>query len=255
MSKGIRLPALLLVAFALGTSMASAQTSKARLRTGQEEYLVFKRTFQNMVDRGEIRIYSEPYEGVIDLWDCSYGEQYIGEVKGSGRTGRLANLAYEIVRLKKLLTTLGYPASVWQPALVKLEEDGKERFNPHEPVHLRPLNATLAEYRRRSAPRLAKTIVEGGCGEGEVGVRFATQPGNGRLRLIPVFFFRLCEIQKIDPDDPRQCDHWREAVKGALLEVAGDYFYLASWPDGTRRTGKLSLTELEYGETITIDKQ
>jgi hypothetical protein len=259
MENGIRrVSVILLAVLGLAAGAAAAQTSKALLRSGDEEqYLTFKRTFQKMVDAGEIKISAEPYDGAVDLRDCSYGQMYLGSEmgeSGSGRTDRLANLAYEIVRLKALMTRLGYPEPVWRPLLVEIEENGKERFNPHEPGHLEKLDQALAAYRRRSAAALPRTIVEGGCGEGEVGIRLVTQPRSGRVRLIPVFFFKLCEVQKIDPDDPRRCDHWREPAEGALLDVVGDYFYQASWPDGARRNGKLSFTSLEDGQTVTIRK-
>jgi hypothetical protein len=258
MQNPVRLPLTLLAMLLLAAGAASAQTSKALLRSSAgEQYLTLKRTFQKMVDEGEIDVPVFRDQGAVDLMDCSLGHSYLGSATGgdvSSRTRQLADLAYEIVRLKKLMAKLGYPESAWRPALSEIEEDGQERFDPVEGGHLRKLSETLNAYRRRSAPSLPQTMVEGGCGEGEVGIRIATRPRNGRVRLIPVFFYKLCQLQKIDADDPRRCDHWRETAEGALLDVSGDYIYRASWPDGVQRNGRLSFTNLEDGQTVTINK-
>jgi hypothetical protein len=260
MQKGAQRLAVTLLSLSLLTGAASvaAQTSRALLRSSEEErYLAFKRTFQAMVDQGTLGVAVPRSGGAVDLKDCSLGHDFLGPEAGEGassRTRQLADLAYEIVRLKKLMARLGYPEAVWRPMLVDNEERGKESFDPIEGTYLEGLSQTLNAYRRQSAPALPATLVEGGCGEGEVAIRIATRPGNGRVRLIPVFFFKLCEVQKIDPDDPRRCDHWREPAEGALFEVSGDYNYQASWPDGARRSGMLSFTRLEYGQTVTIGK-
>lgn len=259
MQKSARRLSVTLLALSLWSAgVAAAQTSRAQLQSSEDErYLTFKRTFQTMVDQGTIAVTVPRSGGAVDLKDCALGHDFLGPEAGmeaSGRTRQLADLAYEIVRLKKLMARLGYPESVWRSVLVDIEERGKESFDPIEGTYLEDVSATLNAYRRQSAPTLPATRVEGGCGEGEVGIRLVTRPGNGRLRLIPVFFFKLCEVQKIDPHDPRRCDHWREPVEGALFEVSGDYIYQASWPDGTRRDGTLSFTRLEYGQTVTISK-
>lgn len=234
-ARSVLLTAMLLLA----ADAVLSQTSKTLLRTGaDEEYLAFKRTFQKMVDEGDLDVaILRDDEGGVDLRDCTSGDFYLGpEGNASGQTRQRANLAYEVVRLKRLIARLGYPESVWRPALLALEEEGREEFDVYQGGHLERLSETLNAYRRRSAPALPKTSVVGGCGEGEVGVRIATRPRNGRVRLIPVFFYKLCQIQKIDPDDPRRCDHWRESAEGALLDLSGDYIYQASWSDGTRHS-------------------
>jgi hypothetical protein len=252
-----RLPVILLAVILPAIGTASAQTSKAMLRKEAEEYVTLKRTFQKMFDEGEIKVSILRDEGAVDLMDCSYGQAYLGsETAGhvSGRTRQRADLAYEVVRLKKLMTELGYPESVWRHVLLVIEENGQSEFDPVGGQHLEKLGEALNAYRRRSAPSLPKATIEGGCGDGEVGIRLMTRPGNGRVRIIPVFFYKLCEVQKIDPNDLRRCDHWREPAQGALLDVSGDYIYQASWPDRAQRSGRLSLTNLEYGQTVTISK-
>jgi hypothetical protein len=236
------LPAALIAAMLASTGKAAGQA---------EDYPTFKRAFQAMVDKGEIKVSADREGGAVDLMDCSYGASYLG-ADATDQSFALANLAYEIVRLKALMVRLGYPESVWRPYLLELERQPAESFQGGG-EHLEPLSKILNRY-RQSAPELPKVRVVGECGEGEVGIRIATRPSGGRVHLIPIFFYRLCEIQKVDPDDVRRCDHWREPVEGALLEVSGDYFYQASWPGGGRSQGKLSFTNLEYGQTVTIRK-
>jgi hypothetical protein len=234
------------------TLMAATLVTSAGKASGQTEtYPTFKRAFQAMFDKGEITVHVVREGGAVDLMDCSYGALYLG-AGVSDRAVALANLAYEVVRLKALMARLGYPENVWRPYLLELERR-PEGLSPGGGEHLEPLSTALNRY-RQSAPELPRVRIEGGCGEGEVGIRIATQPRGGRVHLIPIFFYRLCEVQKIDPDDVRRCDHWREPVEGALLDVAGDYFYQASWPGGGRSQGKLSFTNLEYGQTVTIRK-
>lgn len=257
MQNDVRKLSVTLAVLLLAAGTASAQTSKALLGSGAEEYLALKRTFQRMIDEGEIKVTVFQDQGAVDLMDCALGHTFLGSATTGGvssRTRGRADLAYEVVRLKKLLTKLGYPESSWRPALLTIEENGPEKLDPSEGGHLRALSEALNAYRRQSAPSLPKTKIEGGCGEGEVGIRLVTKPGNGRVRLIPVFFYKLCEVHKIDPEDPRRCAQWHEPALGALLDVSGDYIYQASWPDGARRNGRLSFTNVEYGATVTISK-
>jgi hypothetical protein len=97
-------------------------------------------------------------------------------------------------------------------------------------------------------------VDEGDCGAGEVAVNITTQPPDGRVYFIPVFSFLLCREQRLDPEDMAHCDRWREPAQGLLVEVSGDYFYRAVWPDGVQRRGRLSFTNLEEGQTVTIRK-
>ena len=60
---------------------------------------------------------------------------------------------------------------------------------------------------------------------------------------------------KINPEDPTDCDRWREPADGMLFWVAGDYYYRATWPGGAQRRGRLSFTAREEGKTFTLRKQ
>jgi hypothetical protein len=85
-------------------------------------------------------------------------------------------------------------------------------------------------------------------------VSIATEPLGAQVMFIPTFFYELCKAQRLDPDDTRRCNRWREAVDGRLSQVAGDYLYMARWPDGAIRRGTLSFTGMEDGQRVVLRK-
>ena len=66
-------------------------------------------------------------------------------------------------------------------------------------------------------------------------------PTRGILRVIPTFYYRLCQFRKVDPDDPAKCPNWTD-VSGDELEGAGIYNFSARWPDGRTRSGQIAVT-------------
>ncbi|MFL6261193.1 MAG: hypothetical protein ACJ76Y_15950 [Thermoanaerobaculia bacterium] len=244
----------------LATGQAWGQvSSRLEKEEPRSQYTLFKNTFERMFAQGVIKLEFIIDEGKVDLIDCTSGSDYLnlGKRKASARTLRLADVAYEIVHWRVLLSSLHYPSKVWQPLLEEYEQErlrGALQTRGPEAVErfARKLQGTLNRYRAASAPQLTPVMAEGGCGAGEVGVRIATVPGNGRALFIPVFFYELCKTQRIDPDDPAHCDRWREPADGMLFWVAGDYFYRATWPGGAQRRGRLSFTHLEDGQTVTL---
>jgi len=238
------------------------------------QYFLIKRTYAEMWPAFEVmNLRGDPF----DLESCYYADEDL-DTSEDNKVGLLATLAHDVVRLRKNLTRHGYPESVWRPLLLQFEEEqlvlsieelGKpysaEPESPevepeptpaerHRKQFLRKMARALRSYRRRTAPTLPEIYYEGGCGAGGVGVNIRTEPANGRVIFIPVFFYRLCKAQQIDPDDVTQCDRWREPAEGILSEVSGDYFYRASWPDGVEKRGRFSFTHLKDDETVTIRK-
>lgn len=66
-------------------------------------------------------------------------------------------------------------------------------------------------------------------------------PTRGILRVIPSFYYRLCQFRKVDPEDPGKCPNWAD-VSGDELEGAGNYNFNARWPDGRTRSGQVAVT-------------
>jgi hypothetical protein len=204
----------------------------------------------------------------IDLVDCTWGRDYLPETDDDANDPaivRLADIAYEQVRLTRMLSMAGYPRAVWQPLLERREGellrrlDDKARtvdFDPEEvddeEAFLQQLSTTVNAYRNSHESSLSETMLEGGCGDASVGIHIATDPVGGRTRFVSVFEYILCKRQGIDPNDETTCDRWREPVDGILFEVAGDYHYKVDWPGGQNKAGIIRLMNMLDGETATI---
>lgn len=233
----------------------------------KEQYLAIKHAFEEVLP-SEPRETEEMDGNIFDLYSCSVGTDYLG-VTEEDPIAPLANLAYQVVQLTKSLQTLGYPESQWKPLLTEFEREqlplrisemGKSYGGDESPSEIlanafgKRLIQKLNSYREMSDLGLPGVIYEGNCGAGEVGIHLALNPTDGRAFFIPVFFYKLCQKQSLDPHNQDQCNHWREPVSGLLLSVSGDYVYRVQWRDGTTKNGKLSFTDLEDGQTVTLSK-
>jgi len=83
--------------------------------------------------------------------------------------------------------------------------------------------------------------IEGGCGAEGQEVTVKTTPPGGTVSYIPVFSFKVCEATHVDPNDPEKCDGWITAVN-ETESMVGKYKYVATWPDGKKKTGTLNVT-------------
>jgi len=240
------------------------QTSKQLVSADPRgQYLVVKRTIARLASEPANASEGEPY----DLEDCITGSDYLG-VSDDSAVLALANIAYVVVHLRKTLTKLGYPESVWSPLLVQFENkqldlqlrEIGQPYNPdspssrHKDTFKQKLVRELNGYRAQRAPGLPKVFSEGGCGAGEVNITIRTEPRGGQAILIPVFFFELCKAQQYDPDNRAQCTWWVDPPDGAPLAVSGDYFFRASWPDGVERRGRTTFDAAKDGQTFIIRK-
>lgn len=211
----------------------------------------------------------DPNVMVYDIFSCTEGSELMRVAKDDP-VAPLLNLAYDVVYFSRALEASGYPKSVWGPliqqfedqhlllqifAMGKLKDNYQSLWKSDSGKIL--MNARLVQelksYREKSAHNLPKVIYEGECGAGEISIKIALTPRNGRVIFIPVFFYKLCKAQSLDPDNQTQCTRWREAA-GGVLYASGDYFYRASWPDGTSRQGRLSFKGLQPGQTVTLSR-
>lgn len=85
-------------------------------------------------------------------------------------------------------------------------------------------------------------VLDDGCGAGDIDVKVAISPPSGQLFVISKFYFMLCKAQNIDPMNLAKCDRWNE-LHGSVSPLAGDYYYLAKWSDGSIRCGQLGVNE------------
>jgi hypothetical protein len=246
--------------------MGFAQTSSGLVASNPEQqYYVVKRSLQAMYDRGEIGGHFSPGDEQYDLVLCLDIYDYLGPFDEADRKiGDLAYLAMEIVIWRNDLKSLGYPEQVWRPKLIEYESQQLnavvhsasriDKFDVSTVRLQKQLVAALNDFRRQSRQSLKEVVAEGGCGAGEISVHVSLEPRNGRVFFIPLFFYQLCQMQQLDPDNPDRCDRWHEALDGQLAYLAGYYRYLARWPDGATRKGTISVKVNDADKTVVIRK-
>jgi hypothetical protein len=251
------------LALALAIGGARAETAPTPTR---EQYTAVKTVMQRLYDKGDRNVRSLlGTKGPYDLYHCSLGADYLGEgVENERATAGFANVAFDDVVWSNNLTKLGYPANLWSDLLaayeakevdliISADEKAADAWTERRSEFLNGLRKPLDAF-RRTKRGLRPVVVEGGCGAGEMSVTIETEPKGGQVLFIPTFFYELCRVQNVNPDDTTGCNRWREAVDGKLASVSGDYLYVVHWPDGATRRGKLSFNKLEDGQTVTLKK-
>jgi hypothetical protein len=247
-----------------GFSAATAQTSEDMVKSNpRAQYRAIKSAMQKMVNKGGPATTAMYTDEGYDLYHCNTGSEYIGE-SGDDRIGGYANLAFDLIIWNSNLRKLGYPQTLWSTPLNLYEEaelklldgapeDADSEWTERRARFLAKLAPPLQAY-QSTKPRMKKVVVEGGCGAGEISVKIETDPKGAEVMFIPAFFYELCRAQNLNPDDTARCNRWREAIDGTLSQVAGDYIYIARWPDGTTRRGTLSFTKLTEDQTVVLRK-
>lgn len=194
-----------------------------------------------------------------DLYNCLDGSEFAG-TGSDKRTSAFADIAFDLVLLETQLPAIGYPASVWHADVRSYEETqvrsaGRITVDQRQSARdafYRSVQKDLLAYRRRH-PRLPQIVVGRGCGGAEVTVTIRTQPRGAQVLLIPSFFYELCRVQKLNPNNTNLCDHWREALDGTV-DLIGNYHYFARWHDGTVRRGTLLFDTQTDKQTIMLRK-
>ncbi|MDB5431657.1 MAG: hypothetical protein JWP35_2773 [Caulobacter sp.] len=257
-----------------------APTLSAQLRASNDgQYPAFKQVFGPMLaaETKARRAEGEDQSGPYDLYLCNNGAGYMGYGEGADELSLRAtyqvDLAYEVVTWSQELKARGYPPAVWGPLLARYEaerlaeapkesdvwSDTDPDFGSYQGAardrFMTKLKTALRAYRRaHPGLRLANIIIEGGCGAGENSISVTTSPRGGTVSFIPLFFYKLCSARGINPDDPNKCDRWREAPGGSVTEVAGDYAYVARWPDGAIKRGTLRFGDLGTSTSVVFSK-
>jgi tetratricopeptide (TPR) repeat protein len=221
--------------------------------------------------------------GDNNLAHCTSGSEYLGSAEmgfqqsaADWRFSQLADLAYDIVVWRRQLQSLRYPATVWAPIVLTYEAQRRRRivsqegFPPPSDAADDPaqvardraddtfyhrLLPALATYRNsHPALHLARVIADSECGAEQDTLEVTTQPSGGVVMLIPMFFYKLCQVEGLDPDDPARCDRWREIFSGIAEDVEGNYAYQVRWPDGATRRGRLNLAQAGRNGPIVLTK-
>jgi len=252
--------ALLSLFFFVMVQRTVASTSKSIISNDPKgQYYLIKGTFSKFLTSEKVEFVDLSYPEPFDLIDCSTGglRYTLSDANYTDDyTQILAALAYDILRLKISLSKIGYPEVLWHPLLVQLEVEqlilrlneigfhyqGESPADKHFNRFLRKIRHELEDYRQHTDRRLLKVVVQGECGDAGSEIKIKTEPPDGRVRFITVFLHKLCKAQQLNPDDPEVCDHWIERKQGMIFDAVGDYFYIASWPDGTKQENRLSFT-------------
>jgi hypothetical protein len=227
------------------------QTSKSLISNNpREQYLLIKRTLSKPGYLASIEI----EDNTFDLGTCFTVFDPL-DLPDDDPTEGLYVLAIFVIRLRTALTEFGYPKSVWAPMLIQFEKEqlailsSKRGYRANVDAassHLFAFDGKMVRklnnYRKRKARHLPEADGVDGCGAGDLAINVSTDPADGRVIFIPVFFYELCEAQQIDPNDLAKCNRWRTPVDGMLFEVLGDYYYRASWPGGVVDRGRLRFT-------------
>jgi hypothetical protein len=145
-------------------------------------------------------------------------------------------VAVEAVVWENDFRKLGIPERIWRPWLSYYEEKQLKSIPTDGRVMAAVLNHDMARG-GRSTPRF---IYDPGCGSGGIDVHLELNPADGQLFLIPVFLYKVCEAQHLNPLDFKTCDRWKEIFSERVWNVSGDYMYLARWTDGVVRCGNLT---------------
>jgi hypothetical protein len=203
----------------------------------------------------------DTFEGQYDIMDCGTSD-YTGGV--ATRASEYAYIADKALIWEADLPRLGYPRAVWGAPVARFESTAVSIANSVAPAHFfdvwddridasrKGLQKALLAY-RATHPHAGHIANGLGCGGGEVPVKLVTQPAATQVTIIPAFFYELCRVQRIDPNDTARCAHWRE-VSGPIVQVSGDYHYVAKWRDGTVKRGMLDVEAASDSGTITLRK-
>jgi hypothetical protein len=65
-------------------------------------------------------------------------------------------------------------------------------------------------------------------------------------------FYEYCIKQGIDPYDRVLCDRWRPVHSTISSEVAGEYHYVAKWPDGVEVKNEIDFENLGDDRWISL---
>jgi hypothetical protein len=255
----IFLTTVCLVAFC--TISLAAQNSATF--SSADKYRAAKIVLQQFYDQGDLSSQVGKDGLIPDEYDltgttCLMADDFIGSYRDDSgdkaidkpqhRNDDIADFvkdAVDIVTWENDFRKLKIPESVWRP-FIDADESTIIDLNAKEFILTKQMSAL---NKRMKKAGLSKPIFvyQPGCGSGGEDVHFALQPKDGQLFLIPVFLYKLCQIQHLNPLDFQSCDRWKEILDEQVWDVSGDYMYIARWSDGVVRCGKFS-----YGDFRSV---
>jgi hypothetical protein len=250
------------LSFAVGCILALCSIHlRAQTSTGfsdDDKYKAVKAILQQFYENGTVPSgidKDDIKEGKYNLGNasgCAEADLYVGAYRDDSTPGPdiiekpqhnnddiagFLNNALDMVVWSNDLRKLGVPEKIWRPVLEKYDVGKVDDITAE-------LNASMARA-GRSKP---KFIYDRGCGSGGVDAHFALAPPDGQLFLIPVFLYKLCEVQHLSPLNLKSCNRWKEVINEQVFDVSGDYMYLARWGDGVARCGSITYNDFQKNE-------
>ena len=158
----------------------------------------------------------------------------------------LNSIAGSELLMARSLSNASYPEELWRDDLTELTKKqvstlaawraaGKDLGNitAFRKIHFASETALINKlnaFRKATNNALPELLQDNSpdCGAGPIGsVRLALSPSGGTIKVIPEFYFQLCQRTVAQPysDD---CSRWQ--VAGSTLQIpVGTYRYLARW--------------------------
>lgn len=189
-----------------------------------------------------------------DLYSCG---ARISLLDGDDPYADIADLVVWLELLSRDLRARGV-SEVGRVHLERLESYGRQRLAAIEAGRSRTTGPwpQVNESTLRSLARALNTalgrniyIVEGGCGAGEIEVRFRL-PGGSRAMIINSFRYELCMVRNVDPQDTTACYGWKQ-VTGVPMYLSGGYRYVVARPGGGRSSGEFVVDQRRFASLLS----
>ncbi len=236
------------------------------IKSQLQQFLIKEKSFS------EIPLNEKFYKDQYDLFFCDNAATHIG-YSTDGKydlVDDFAELSFIVIVLQNDLNKLGYPLSIYKSLLDNFEKEQitlrileykkglisslDRPSRNHLQLTRERIVSQLNSYRKQNNHNIKELIIDGGCGDGEIAIKIRTIPSGGKVYLIPIFFYRLCNVEGVNPDNTIFCPYWREPHADLLINVSGDYCYIVKWKDGSIKNGKVNFDKVEEGQVIIFRK-
>jgi hypothetical protein len=175
-------------------------------------------------------------------------------------TSDLYGLAADTNWIARTLKWTGYPSTLWEDDLAKYESNQLSKISKKgrrktgqafaETEHFATaLLDKLENYRKSGGSSMPVIDWAYACGGHGTEITVLMAPSRGKVRLMSMFFYRVCAVQGLDTDDLKKCDQWIEYRDGDMTYLAGIYQYWATWQGGQQQTGRR-----DFDETVGFEK-
>jgi hypothetical protein len=249
--------------FALVSLNLAAQTSADFSRADKYKAVkdILRQSHPSAIDRSDKGGEGKGEYDLSSASGCSQPYDYLGSFRDAYDTllekpqhtnddiGDFVLDAVNMVVWENDLRKLRVPERIWRPVLERYEAEvlSAKPNDVRVATDVHVLVTVLNERMAEAGVAAPKFVYEPGCGSGGLEVQFALKPANGQLFLIPIFLYKVCQVQHLNPLDFKSCDRWKEIFSEHVWAISGDYMYLARWTDGVVRCG--SLTENDFKKT------